>query len=524
MTTRQNVILVFLSLSVLVVVAAFQPQPGYMDADYYYVTGLEIFSGGGFQENFIWNYLAEPDGLPVPSHRYWMPLTSILAALGMRILGSSFFAARIFLVAVAAVIPVLTGPLTFLISQNAKLAFIAGFLAVFSGYYLVFMPITDAFGLYMLLGSLLLLIVHKRTTDPSWFDPLLLGLLVGLLHLARADGLLWVPVGFWVLYQTRAQSDRPFVNLFQSLGLFMVGYLFFMAPWYLRNFVQTGAFFAPGGSKVLWLTDYDELFAFPAGMLTFERWIQSGIFEILKVRLWAAGQNLQTLLAVQGGIFLLPLIVAGAWIHRKSLVVQTALLYWITLWLVMTLVLPFPGVRGSFFHSGSATQPLFWALVPIGLDFFITRGQKTRGWNPAQARPVFSVGILSIMAVLTILLTARSLGFSEDRTWGLTNSQYQAVGIYVDSTAYDNRRPVMVNNPPGYNLSTEQPAIVIPGGPIESARAAAVKYGAAYLVLEPDKNFQTIYTGEKTVNWLIPVNEIDTLKIYQIDLYAEPTP
>ena len=62
-------------------------QPSYMDAYYYASNGERLADGHGFSEMVIWQYLDDPSGLPTPSHTYWMPLPSMLAALGHAIRG-----------------------------------------------------------------------------------------------------------------------------------------------------------------------------------------------------------------------------------------------------------------------------------------------------------------------------------------------------------------------------------------------------------------------------------------------------
>ena len=46
---------------------------------------------------------------------------------------------------------------------------------------------------------------------------------------------------------------------------------------------------------------------------------------------------------------------------------------------------------------------------------------------------------------------------------------------------------VMVNNPPGYFLSSQRPAIVIPHGDLATLLAAAQRYRAHYLLVELDQ-------------------------------------
>ena len=63
-------------------------QPSYTDAYYLFNVGSRLAGGGGFVEDYLWNYLDAPKELPAPSHRYWLPLTSVLAALGMTVFGA----------------------------------------------------------------------------------------------------------------------------------------------------------------------------------------------------------------------------------------------------------------------------------------------------------------------------------------------------------------------------------------------------------------------------------------------------
>ncbi len=92
-----------MALMVPLIVAALQPVPGYMDADYYYADGTQLASGQGFQEPFIWNFLDHPQGLPHPSNAYWYPMASLVAAAGMVFTGTiNFISARIGFILMAA--------------------------------------------------------------------------------------------------------------------------------------------------------------------------------------------------------------------------------------------------------------------------------------------------------------------------------------------------------------------------------------------------------------------------------------
>ena len=106
---RRRDIILLLALAVLVyfVVSLFVASPGYMDADYYFVTARQLAAGKGFSEPFIWNYLDNPSGLPHPSHTYWMPLTSLVAAGAMALFGDDFRAAQFPMIVSTVLLPLL---------------------------------------------------------------------------------------------------------------------------------------------------------------------------------------------------------------------------------------------------------------------------------------------------------------------------------------------------------------------------------------------------------------------------------
>lgn len=481
-----------LGLGAFTLAALPQTTPGYMDAEYYLAGGMRLAQGYGFSEPFLWNYLDDPAGLPHPSHAYWMPLASLLAALGMWLSGEvTFTAGRLGFVLLAAAVPPLTALLASRLSARRGAALLAGSLALLPAFYLPYLPTSDTFGIYMLLGALWLLAAGR----PSFaLQPVLLGLLAGLMHLARADGLLWLallPLAGWLLEGERrsggpACGTAAAVLRFSALGL--AGYLLVMGPWMLRNLAAFGVPLAPGGGRTLWLTAYDQLYAYPAGSLNLQTWLAAGPAAVLQPRLEAAGLNLQTALSVQGEIFLAPLVLAGLWRLRRQRPVILGAAAWLLTFAAMTLAFPFAGGRGGFFHSGAALQPLFWAVVPAGLDAFLEWGRRHRSWEPERSRPVFGALIAAAAAVLTLALYyGRVIGKPGEPLWNQAAARYAQIEqtLAAQGAAPDDR--VLVNNPPGYYLVSGRPALVIPSGDLDTLLAAADRYGARYLALEIDQ-------------------------------------
>jgi hypothetical protein len=488
MTCRSYALLFLLGFGLALAVAFFLPAPGYMDAEYYFAGGLRLAGGHGFSEPFLWNYLDDPAGLPHPSHGYWMPLASLLAALGLRLAGSEAFAAGRFpFLLVAGCLPPLTAALAYSLTYRRDLAFLSGLLAVFPAFYLTFMPTTDTFGLYMLLGGVFFLAAGRGPKRERW-RYLALGGVAGLMHLARADGLLWLGVALLaaLLGALDGAGPRKRPRSFLMLAsLVLLGYLLVMGPWFGRNLAAFGTPLAPGGAKALWLTSYNELYAYPAGSLTPGRWWASGVGEILRVRLEAGGENLLRTVAIIGEIFIGPLALAGLWRLRSDRRVALGAAAWLLTFLVMTVLFPFQGTRGGFFHSGAALQTLVWAAAPAGLEAFIDLGVRKRGWHPGQAGPVFRVGLVSLAALMTVFLGAsRAVLPAAQASHGADLAAYRELAEALDTAGAKNQDLVMVNNTPGFFLAAKRPAISIPDGGVDTLLAAGRRYGARFVLLE----------------------------------------
>lgn len=521
---RDFLVFFVLGLVLALGVSLAQRVPGYTDAEYYYSGGVRLFEGEGFTEMILWNYLDDPAGLPHPSHAYWMPLPSVLAAAGMFLLqNSGFFAGRLVFILLSAVIPPLTALLAQRFGQSRRGAYLAGLLALFSGFYLNFTTLTEGFAPVMVLGSVFFLTSFGRSEaekqSPVWF--LIPGLVAGLMHLTRADGFLWLAAGglaaIWTLHlDKKAFSSQTMLALLCVVG----GYLVVTGPWFLRNVQAFGSLMPPGGSKGFWLRNYNEIFSYPADQLTAEGWLASGWRAILGDRLGALWSNLKTAFAVQGEIFLFPLMLAGIWRQRRKKQVLVGAGLWFVILGVMSFVFPYAGARGGFFHSGAALQPLLWASVPFGLDAFVEWGSKKRSnWDGTTAVRVFGVGLVLLSMLMSgVLFTSRVIGSDfQNPVWEATWDRqflYEEELVYHGASSDD---VVMINNPAGLFSATGRAAIVTPNGGVETAIAAARQYGARYLILEEDhvEGLDELYDAPENMPGLIYLSKIQNAYLFE---------
>jgi hypothetical protein len=488
-----------------------------MDADYYFAGGIQLAQGRGFTEPYIWNYLSDPQGLPHPSHTYWMPLASIVSALGMWITGQTTYAAgRLPFILLSACVPLLTATLAFDISRQTRLAMISGWLTIFSLYYAPFMPVPDNYALFMLLGGTFLLLAPR---NQRWI-PFVLGALAGLMTLARSDGLLWLGLaGLTVLWRfPLSLRERVGVRVIPAGLLILLGYLMTMGFWHVRNMSLFDSFMTPGSGRLLWLQSYNETFIYPPENLTREGFMQAGWDQALQNRIRAFGSNLGNAFAAQGEIFLFPLILIGLWQLRRDLRTRIVVTGWLILFAVMTVIFPFAGSRGSFFHAGAAFQPYWWVAAPIGLDAVVSWLRGRGRFTDENAPHVFQ----GIIVLLAILMTAYLVNFRVIASgWAEDDSVYALVEEKFLDNGISPQDVVIVRNPPGYFISSGRRAIALPYGNKHTILQVAERYGADYLVLEKGGTFATIqdlYDDPRGNPAFVYLGEVDEAKLYRIDL------
>jgi hypothetical protein len=452
-------------------------KPGYMDAYYYYHVAENIYKGRGFVEDFIWNYLDDPRGIPHPSHLYWMPLPSILVYISFLIFGPSYRSSQLPFILLSSFLPLVTYYISYETSRNPRHALCAALFTIFSGFYIAYWVSPDNFSPFALTASLSLLSMGKALkgnlrSSFKWFA--ISGVLIGLSHLSRSDGFLLL---FVLPLALPFQSGRR-KKLICYL-LLLACYLLTMSPWFYRNLRVVGSPLPVGGIKTLFLRDYDDFFSY-GKELTLRSYIAWGWKPILLSKLQAAWINLQTILAVDLMIFLPPFAAIGLWRLRRREGHLPFLVYSALLYLAMTLAFTFPGYRGGMLHSSCSLLPFLYASSMVGLDDVIGCVKRLRpNWEVEVARRFFSFGFVALAILLSALLYRRSL------SWNERDVAYSEIADWLD----DNAPPdaiVMVNNPPSFHYHSRRPCVVVPNEELSVVIEVCRRYGVDYLIL--DKN------------------------------------
>ncbi len=527
MSFRIYLLLFVIAIIPPAIIAQFQPAPGYLDSDYYFAGGIQLATGKGFTEPYLWNYLDGATSLPHPSHSYWQPLASIVAALGMWLTGQTTYAsARLFFILIAGFVAPVTAALAYAFSRKRELAITSGLLAIFSVYHAPFVGVTDNFGIFMLLGGLYFIFASQLIEDPSrsylWA---LLGALAGFMTLARSDGLLWLGATFlFILFRVQkdqaSRSSSSFILHPSSLQyilrnglLSLFGFLLVMSPWYARNLNVYGSIMVPGGSRALWLANYNQTFIYPPSDLNFQSFLALGWQKILADRTDAFVSNLISGIAAHGGILLFPFIVIGIVSNRKDDRVKLAWITWLILFAVMTFAFPFAGARGAFFHAGAAFQPMWWTLAPLGLESLLAFLRKYK-WGNDQTRVIFRSALVMIALILTVFVVNLRLF---DLGWSEGEENYPPVEQLLVQKGIGEDDVVIVRNAPGYYLQTGRPAISSPDGGEKALLAVSKQFNAQYFVMEPESSLPDLKQDPNSNPNFTFLGEIDGTYIFKIN-------
>ena len=509
---RDLLLLLALALLIRALAALPQQQPNYMDAAYSYVNALNLAAGRGFEEDFVWNYLDNPQPPPHPSHLYWMPLTSILAWLGMLVGGATYRAAQIAFIILSALLAPISYVAAYFLSNQRRSSWLAGLLAIFSGFYFPFWTAIDNFTPFAIAGSLALFFAGVSIINyqlsitnnqerlfsqvlplPCSPAPLLLcsGLFTGLAHLARADGplLLLVIILIILLHSTRSTRQTPRTTHYaphitycvvRSIFVLLLGYLLIMLPWFIRNWQAIGSPLPAAGSQTMWLTGYDDLFSYQRD-LSAQTFFAQGFAAVIRGRWWAFTTNLQTVLAVWGMIFVLPLTVIGVWHLRRHVLIQLTGMYAGLLFIALTFIFAFPGARGGLFHSGAALLPFIYGAAVVGLDKAVDWvAARRRGWRAQSAKRVFGAGLVVMAIALSSFIYYQRV--LKNNTWNTTDSLYPAIAVWV--SAQNPTATVMIGNPPAYRYHGGGLSVIIPNENLNTTLQAASEYQVDFLILD----------------------------------------
>lgn len=510
------------------------PEPAYMDAHYYASNGQRLAEGQGWTEMVVWQYLDDPVGVPTPSHTYWMPLPSLLAAAGYT-LTSSFRGAQLPFWLLASLLPLLSYLISYKLGGERWQNIAAALLTMSGGFYAANWAQPETFAPFAWTGAGCLYLLafqpvsrsasqqvsqsagqpvstqHSAlSTEYSALRYIFVGVLAALAHLTRADGLLLLIVAMIIIIIPPRTTHHAPRTLATRLLALLLGYLLTMLPWFLRNLDATGTILPTVGTQTMFLTSYDDLFAY-GRTFSLGSYLEWGIGNIVRSKVSGLWGAVQTFIAVNGLIFLTPFIFMGGWVRwheGKQVWLRPQLLYTLFLFAAMSLVFTFPGERGGLFHSSVALWPWFMALVPVGIGWGVDRlAQRLPHWQPERAKRLFTSLFIGVALVMSL-----ALGLARGSV-DMAAMLYPEVGAMLPKEAV-----VMAGNAPGFYYHTGLPAYSIPNEPLETVLNAAARYHITHLILDENHPLPLadLYQGVATDPALELITTLEMIQVYRI--------
>jgi hypothetical protein len=473
------------ALLVRIASAAVVAQPGYTDAYYYSAVAARLAHGDGLTADFVWNFLEAPSfaPLPIPSHRFWVPLATTLQAGGIALLGGlvgEFRAAQAAVIAVAAFLPAAAYAAARALRVSPRYALGAAALVGLGGIFAPGWVAADSFAPAALIGTLFFL-AFARGAQGSVGAGVVAGLLVGLLYLARAEGALF-GLGLLAL-AARPASRAP--GLAGSAVALAIGGL-----WFARD-VGLGADDLLARSMLL--VRYEDFFRIAPPT-------SSAFFGALPDVLGAKANALVTnALTAFFAFFLLlgPLAAVAAWRLRTRPDVRAWSSLLIVVFLAQSLLWTLHSTRGSYFHSLAAFFPFGMALAVAGAESVLAR-------RDAAGR-VWITGALA----LAVVVSGGAL-VQWDAAFG-TIARTRAAALDAIPPG-----PFMAIDAAAWRSLSGRSVVVTPADGLNEFGCAAALYGAHSLVLESAHFgvYDAIYTEAERPSWLGPPVIRDSIKIF----------
>ena len=471
------------ALLVRVAAGAAFAGPAYPDSYYYVHVAQQLAAGHGFTSAYIWNLddvvggLLAGGHLPVAANGYWMPLAELVQVPFIWVFGANWLAAALpmWLIGAAA------APLTYWIGRDAGFghnpALVAGLLAAVPGGLTPFFGQPDNFGLFMTLGALSLwLCARGLRGDRRAF--VVGGVVVGLATLARSDGiLLGVPFALAFVWELLRRGHARVIGWAAAISCAAL-FALVVAPWLVRQVDVYGSFSpAASGGRLLWLTDYQQLFsvANPASLASF---LGQGIGPLLASRIDGFIAALGLFAALPLVIVLTPFAVVGAWVHRRDAAFAPFFVYAAVLFLATGVLFPVLVTHGTFLHSAVALLPHTFLLVSAGVGATVRWVAAHRpAWDVRRATMAFGYGAVVIAMLGASLQTMSTVG-----QWSAARSVETQLAAPLSAAPVTDR--VMSIDPGAYHYLTGHPGLLTPSDDLATIEAVARLYDVRWLVLE----------------------------------------
>ncbi|HEX7067718.1 MAG TPA: glycosyltransferase family 39 protein [Candidatus Limnocylindria bacterium] len=484
---RDLVVLAAVALLVRAIAVAVVPWPPFTDPAYYSLIAQRLAEGHGFTSPVLWSFievgsvLPDPATLPVPSNAHWMPLTSIVAAASMALLGPTYVAGTIPLVILSALLVPFTYAIARELWASRWTAVVAAVLALFAGPLLVMYPTTDNFAVFGATGAGSLYASMRAVRAPRPGPWLVLGgALAGLATLSRIDGA-FLTVGVataWFVRRGWSPWRAP------AIGGATVGwgaasaaaFLAVLAPWIARNLAVFGAPLPSAGGHTLWITSYNQQFSIgqDVSLSTYLDW---GLGNIVLSKLTSWAELVGRTGVLLGGTFLV-FFVAGVWMFRRRAELAPFLAYFAVMFVLMGAIFTFHAPKGAFYHSAPAWLP--WAFGISAAAVGPTLTAVGRFW-PFLRRPATHrfVTVAAVAGAVVLSVVGSAILFAQ---WDRSRHRDEQAAAFLRANAAPGD-VIMASDPASLEPLTGNPGVAAPFDPFRIIGQVVDAYDVRWVVV-----------------------------------------
>ena len=464
MTARSLAALFGIALLARAIAALLVPSPPYTDPAYYTLIAERLADGHGFSVPVLWSFLevggqlpADPT-LPVASNGHWMPLTSLVAAPFVALLGpvlGDWRAAQLPFVLLSAALVPMTAQIGWEIWKDRTVAYAAAILMLLGGPMLVLSPLVANFAVFGVCGALAIWCsVRAVSADrPGWWI-VGAGAFAGLGMLARVDGLLLTlapATAWWLRRSAWAGMGSRLAWGAASAGAFLL----VIGPWLLRDLAVYGSPLPSASGHMLWITSYNEQFSISHDPSVSE-YLAAGPGLVVGSKLASWGELIGRVAVLMGGFFILP-FAFGLWRERRHGVLAPFLVYFGVMFVVMGLVFTFHAPKGAFYHSSLAWLPFAYPLAVANLAPMANA--IGRWWPFLRRERTHRFLLIAGLVAATVLSVVGSAVFLAQ--WADARTKLGRAEAFLENAADPGDR-VMAYDPSLVNLGTGLEAVPPP--------------------------------------------------------------
>jgi 4-amino-4-deoxy-L-arabinose transferase-like glycosyltransferase len=442
------------------------------DPAFYIQTARNLAAGRGLVIDVIWTQLVPFAAVTHPSHEFWMPLTTVVIALCMRVFGDTLFAAQLPDVLAGSLLPVLTYALGQAIWKDQRRWSVLAALLVIPAATLVYQSASsDGSALYAALVTAALIIAANAIERRSIKRSIVAGVLCGLSYLTRSHGSL-LPIAIGLCGVILLRRDRAIMlNLLVAGAL---GYVIVVGPWWLRDLSVFGTLQPISFGPIVAARDYADLFNY-THLPNFSDMLTTDLAANLWLRLNAIWQTLGVIVLLTFPFGLIGLPIAAL---QRETVFRLFTVYHALLWLAFSFLFPAAATTGSFFHSAGAFAP----FAAIGCMLAIQKLRaRSNGLTRSLGRPIGAaiyIGCLALIAVQSTVAWPNAIALSQ-----ADGGKFRAAASWLHENVPADQT-IMTTQAHSLNYASNYPAISLPKNEaVSSVRQMADRYGVRYIVI-----------------------------------------